>query len=52
MRAAEYFKKYGLERIKSDLSIVEKHGFNSFFTEQFVAVLHDIIEQLDDEIKK
>lgn len=44
MKAAEYLKKHRINRVKSDLSIVEKHGVNSFFTEKFVAELRQLVE--------
>ncbi len=43
MKAAQYIKNKGFKRVLSDLEIVEKHGFNSFFTPKFVQELKTLI---------
>ena len=39
MNAIDFVKKYGIARVKRDLSIVDKHGYNSLFTDDFTQKL-------------
>ena len=47
MDAIDYVKKYGIARVKLDLSIIDKHGYNSFFTEDFSGQLKQIVNSFD-----
>ena len=47
MNAIEFVKKFGLDRVQPDLSIVDKHGYNSLFTEDFSKQLKQIVDAFD-----
>ena len=47
MNAIEFVKRYGISRTILDLSIVDKHGYNSLFTDDFTQKLKKIIESIE-----
>ena len=47
MDAIEYVKRYGISRTILDLSIVDKHGYNSLFTDDFTKKLKKIVNAFD-----
>lgn len=40
----EHVKKHGINRVMLDLSVVDKHGYNSLFTEDFTKKIKQIVE--------
>ena len=47
MNAIDYIKKYDIARVKLDLSIVDNHGYNSLFTEDFSKQLKQTVDAFD-----
>lgn len=47
MDAIEYVKKYGIARVKLDLSLVDKHGYNPLFTDGFTQKLKQIVDAFE-----
>lgn len=47
MGAIGFVKKFGIDRVKLDLSIVDKHGYNSLFTEDFSKQLKQIVDAFE-----
>ena len=47
MNAIDFVKKYGIARVKRDLSIVDKHGYNSLFTDDFTQKLKQIVDAFE-----
>lgn len=47
MDAIEFVKKFGIDRVKLDLSIVDNHGCNSLFTEDFSKQLKQILDAFE-----
>ena len=47
MNAIEYVKRYGISRATLDLSIVDKHGYNSLFTDDFTQKLKQIVDAFE-----
>ena len=43
----EYVKRHGISRTILDLSIVEKHGYNSLFTDDFTKKLKQIVDAFE-----
>ena len=43
----EHVKKYGINRVMLDLSVVDKHGYNSLFTEYFTRKLKQIVDAFE-----
>lgn len=47
MDAIEFVKKFGIDSVKLDLSIVDNHGYNSLFTEDFSKRLKQILDAFE-----
>lgn len=47
MDAIEYVKRHGISRTILDLSIVDKYGYNSLFTEDFTRKLKQIVDAFE-----
>lgn len=47
MDVIEFVKKFGIDRVKLDLSIVDDHGYNSLFTEDFSKQLKQIVDAFE-----
>ena len=47
MDAIEYVKRHGVSRTILDLSLVDKHGYNSLFTDDFTQKLKQIVDAFE-----
>ena len=47
MDAIEYVKRHGISSTILDLSIVDKHGYNSLFTDDFTKKLKQIVDAFE-----
>ena len=47
MDSIEYVKRHGISRTILDLSIIDKYGYNSLFTDDFTQKLKQIVDAFD-----